>query len=483
MKNNKKLWIAAIAVFIAIFSAVPTFAAPDLSGRDPSLPTSLTIHHRTLPEGTTTPGSPSNPTLPSPAGMPIVGSRWNVVQVNLPSGFDWTDHEAIENIPSTWTTGPLFTQLTNASGEAHFSGLPQGIFVVLEQESEVTTEEEAHRPFLVELPLFFDGQWNYDVHVYPKQETEAPLFNKDLVEVDGNVVTWGFSVSIMSNLGTLLPIEGSTPSSFIRIVDMLDPRLDFMEDSIRVDFETATGVFESLPQSGNWAYTWDGATNTLTTNILQGGRDAIAERGMVGGSIRTTFDTTIGDLTLGLGPIYNTGTLYYGPLPGVENDEEPGDQTPSVTLFGLDLFKINTRNLPLEGAVFHLYTQNSIEEIGGNLQVMEDASPFAVLTSDEDGFAYLRGLTAGTYLLVEDTPPAGYNRFTSPITLVINTTTANSSYIVEATITNSSGFELPLTGGAGTLIFTIAGLALIGGSIFFIFFYTRRRRREEEQAS
>ena len=47
---------------------------------------------------------------------------------------------------------------------------------------------------------------------------------------------------------------------------------------------------------------------------------------------------------------------------------------------------------------------------------------------------------------------------------------------VNVTVVNSIDVELPLTGGAGTLLFTVLGLVLIGGSVLLLI--TNRKRQK-----
>jgi LPXTG-motif cell wall-anchored protein len=52
---------------------------------------------------------------------------------------------------------------------------------------------------------------------------------------------------------------------------------------------------------------------------------------------------------------------------------------------------------------------------------------------------------------------------------------ANGVYTV--IITNTTGVELPMTGGPGTLIYTLSGLMLIAFSVLMYGFRMRRRER------
>lgn len=158
-----------------------------------------------------------------------------------------------------------------------------------------------------------------------------------------------------------------------------------------------------------------------------------------------------------------------------------------------------------------------------------------LLTSDSNGNFQVQGLDAGTYYVEEVSLPTGstYNKPSQPWeinitaetgnTLTDNTsqaqngngaetelkslsaTVTNSSYqhavtfrgdqtekslvsgdvtgtlttgLVSATITNTQGFELPQTGGAGTIALTIAGVALAAGAAIVL---TIRKRANDEQ--
>jgi fimbrial isopeptide formation D2 family protein/LPXTG-motif cell wall-anchored protein len=98
-----------------------------------------------------------------------------------------------------------------------------------------------------------------------------------------------------------------------------------------------------------------------------------------------------------------------------------------------------------------------------------------------DGKLTFNGLGEGTYTLTEITAPDGYNILVSPITVAITWTapadpTAStncvwscliggsetvSNGVVSISVDNVKGTELPSTGGIGTTIFTIGGIALI----------------------
>lgn len=130
------------------------------------------------------------------------------------------------------------------------------------------------------------------------------------------------------------------------------------------------------------------------------------------------------------------------------------------------------------------------------------------LTSDANGCFKVKGLDDGTYYLEETKAPSGYNKLKDPITLVINGTTNNTQKwteepnnkepkdvldtikvkvdtqdevesedtnhgIVKIDVENSTGSQLPSTGGIGTTIFYIVGgILMVGAAVLLI---TKRR--------
>lgn len=92
-------------------------------------------------------------------------------------------------------------------------------------------------------------------------------------------------------------------------------------------------------------------------------------------------------------------------------------------------------------------------------------------------------MTNGTnydYYLVETQAPSGYNILDNAVK--VNFTDAE----VEATagvytvkVPNSSGIQLPITGGTGTVIFTIIGIALMVGAVV-LFVVSRKKAKESK---
>lgn len=124
----------------------------------------------------------------------------------------------------------------------------------------------------------------------------------------------------------------------------------------------------------------------------------------------------------------------------------------------------------------------------------------ADLTTDENGTVEKPGLANGTYYLVETKTAKDYNLLKAPVEVTLNivyTTTTKAEYVSDdngvktlvkheikttefkegtatstgthtETIINKKGFDLPTTGGMGTVLFSIAGFALMAGAAFVL---------------
>lgn len=137
--------------------------------------------------------------------------------------------------------------------------------------------------------------------------------------------------------------------------------------------------------------------------------------------------------------------------------------------------------------------------ITGGTANAEDATRFS---PDAQGKLLIYGLEEDTYELVEVKTSSGYTLLKDPISIVITTDyTANqpcgsltasgtvdgdavnmesmgdsANALVPLTVLNTRGFDLPKTGGAGTLVTTVCGVLLVSGMIALAVFTTKRKR-------
>ena len=179
--------------------------------------------------------------------------------------------------------------------------------------------------------------------------------------------------------------------------------------------------------------------------------------------------------------------LEFSNNPYKEGTGKTPEDKVTVFTFTLDVDKVDGENQPLAGAGFTLYKYDA------------DAGDYVAVGSEVKGdeltdFVWT-GLDSGKYKLVETTPPAGYNKaddieFTieaiyttdgadqtltdlvvkdadgtetiSGEGLTFTATVATGT--VATDVVNTTGVELPETGGMGTTIFYIVGGILVVGA-------------------
>ena len=144
----------------------------------------------------------------------------------------------------------------------------------------------------------------------------------------------------------------------------------------------------------------------------------------------------------------------------------------------------------LTNAKFDLYRTATQDEVNAGLAVIIPHTTVngikleGDLVTDANGTAtfakYEANGTNYDYYLVETQAPSGYNILDNAVK--VNFTDAE----VEATagvytvkVPNSSGIQLPITGGTGTVIFTIIGIALMVGAVV-LFVVSRKKAKESK---
>lgn len=106
------------------------------------------------------------------------------------------------------------------------------------------------------------------------------------------------------------------------------------------------------------------------------------------------------------------------------------------------------------------------------------------LTTNENGKIEIDGLDADTYYLREIKAPAGYNKLSEDVEVVItgattNTETETLEYsTVVAKVNNQSGSVLPETGGMGTTLFYVIGGILVLAAVVLL--VTKKRMATAE---
>lgn len=96
-----------------------------------------------------------------------------------------------------------------------------------------------------------------------------------------------------------------------------------------------------------------------------------------------------------------------------------------------------------------------------------EAGTVTTITSPNSGEFTIQGLGAGTYYLTETKQPAGYNKLSGPVTVVIDENgkvRVGESEANPVKVENKTGTVLPSTGGMGTTMIYLVGAVLVLGS-------------------
>lgn len=186
----------------------------------------------------------------------------------------------------------------------------------------------------------------------------------------------------------------------------------------------------------------------------------------------------------------NTATFDYSFYPYVENSHKQKTDTVDVTTFAIkiDKFVNGSPDTKLANAKFDLYRTATQADVDAGITTV------TIPRTEIKGILLERNLTTGAngsatfakyeangtkydYYLVETQAPHGYNILAKAVK--VNFTDAdveptNGVYTVK--VPNSSGITLPITGDEGIVIFTVIGIAFMGGAvILFVLFHKKAK--------
>ena len=188
----------------------------------------------------------------------------------------------------------------------------------------------------------------------------------------------------------------------------------------------------------------------------------------------------------------NKVTFDYSNYPYVENSHKQKTDTVDVTTFAIKIDKYVDGELTnkLTNAKFDLYrTATHAEVIAGSAVNIPYTNVNGIklesdLVTDANGTAtfakYEANGTNYDYYLVETQAPSGYNILDNAVKVNFTDTEVEATAgVYTVKVPNSSGILLPITGGTGTVIFTIIGIALMVGAVV-LFVVSRKKAKESK---
>ena len=434
---------------------------------------------------------------------------------------------------------------TDATGHTSASDMEQGLYLVVETRVPENVTSTCN-PFLVSLPMTtIDGAaWNYDVTVYPKNQTGNPNLEKTVREAKNSTgkntgsltdIKDGYKHTATASVGDVvdyqiistLPTITSKASSLsgYTYVDTMSKGIKYNKQDVVIEFFRDSACTDKITtwaeDSGTFAVTYDDAANIMTIKMTETGLSEINEaatvhtdsvkRGYSDCTMRITYAATLtSDAQMGNKDNPNeveliwkrTNTTYYDTLKDCCH----------VYTYGIDVLKqFSDNGGNLRNVKFKLHNdtddvfviadlKDGVYYAKGLAAKKSDATTFVPNSS---GHIVVKGLEDDTYSLTETATDKGYVLLKEAVKIVIKTAesgqcekcgtkllTASATVngkdvsmtdgnaIVPLTVVNNPGFDLPKTGGYGTWMFTIGGVALLGAAAFIVF---RSRKHKNER--
>ena len=308
-------------------------------------------------------------------------------------------------------------------------------------------------------------------------------------------------------------------------VDTLSKGIRYNKNDVVIEFFKDAGCTDKIAtwdeSSGKFTVAYDDTANTMTIRMTDAGLSEINEaatvytdsvkRGYSDCTMRLTYAATLtADAKMGDTDNPNeveltwkrSNTTYFDTLKDCCH----------VYTYGIDVLKqFSDNGGNLRNVKFKLHNDTDDVFVVADLtDGVYYAKGFAAKKADattfipnSSGHIVVKGLEDDTYSLTETATDKGYILLKDAVKIVIKTaengqceqcgtklltasatvngkdvTMTDGNAIVPLTVVNNPGFDLPKTGGYGTWMFTIGGVALLGAAAFIVI---RSRKHKNEQ--
>lgn len=257
------------------------------------------------------------------------------------------------------------------------------------------------------------------------------------------------------------------------ITDTMSDGLTFNRNSLAVKVGSADVTADT--DKCEITYDAENAPNTFKVSIT-------VKNCKVGDDIVVTYNATVNEKAIAV-VSENKAELTYSNNPA---DSESKTTTPPeiVKVYSakivIDKYEAGKEDTKLPNAQFVLYKEVTSEtgkstvyykwnDTDKKVEWVADMTAADVVKTDDDGAAYFKGLDNGDYYLVETKAPDGYNQLTEPHKVTVaGSITDTTKLTAIAKVANSTGTELPSTGGMGTTVFYVLGFALVMGAVVLL---------------
>ena len=434
---------------------------------------------------------------------------------------------------------------TDVTGHTSASDMEQGLYLVVETRVPENVTSTCNL-FFVSLPMTtIDGAaWNYDVSVYPKNQTGNPNLEKtvrenknstgkhngsltDIKDSYAHTATASAGDVVDYQIISTLPTITSKASSLSEYTyaDTLSKGIKYNKNDVVIEFFRDAGCNDKIAtwaeNSGKFAVAYDDAANTMTIRMTDTGLSEINEaatvyinsvkRGYSDCAMRITYAATLtADAKMGDTDNPNevvltwrrTNNTYFDTLKDCCH----------VYTYGVDVLKrFSDNGGNMKNVKFRLHNDTDDCYIIADLKdgiyyakgITSKKSDATTFIPNAQGHIVVKALEDDAYSLTEIATDKGYVLLKDAVKIVIKTaengtceqcgaklltasatvngkdvTMTDGNAIVPLTVINNPGFDLPKTGGYGTWMFTVGGVALLGAAAFIVI---RSRKHKNEQ--
>ena len=434
---------------------------------------------------------------------------------------------------------------TDATGHTSVDQLEQGLYLIVETRVPENVTSTCN-PFFVSLPMTtIDGsEWNYDVTVYPKNQTGNPTLDKTVREAKNSTgkntgsltdITDGYAHTASASIGdtvdyqiiSTLPTITSKASSLSEYtyIDTMSKGIKYNKNDVVIEFfkdaDCTDKIATWVEDSGKFTVAYDDTASTMTIRMTETGLSEINEattvysdsvkRGYSDCTMRLTYAATLtADAKMGDTDNPNevvltwrrTNNTYFDTLKDCCH----------VYTYGIDVLKqFSDNGGNLRNVKFRLHNDTDDCYIIADLKdgiyyakgITSKKSDATTFIPNSSGHIVVKGLEDDAYSLTEIATDKGYVLLKDAVKIVIKTaengqcekcgaklltasatvngkdvTMTDGNAIVPLTVINNPGFDLPKTGGYGTWMFTVGGVALLGAAAFIVI---RSRKHKNEQ--
>lgn len=314
-----------------------------------------------------------------------------------------------------------------------------------------------------------------EVHV----KADAPTIDKVIVNADdGN--SNGTSVNVGDVVDFKLTSKVPNMTGYETYQYIVH---DTMSAGLTFNNDVAVKIGDAVLASSDYTVVADGQSFTITISDLTVYTEDAA--------IEITYSATLNSHALTTDVEKNTVNLEYSNNP---NNTTSTTTTPDDVVYVYDFDIVIDKYVDghtgqkLADAQFVLYkvegeNKQYYKLANGKVTWVTTEAEATVVTTNAQGEASFTGLDAGTYYLHETKAPDGYNQLKDDIKVEITATytdsgtlattntshTDNGQYSITQGIANSTGSELPETGGMGTTLFyAIGGILVLAAVVLLV---------------